>query len=95
REGKGNKDRVVPLPQSVVDPLQAHMKLVAEQHRQDIAEGIGVSLPCALDKKYPSYPFSWAGTGFSRHARLALIPDGHRRKNLCAGISTKPCCKRL
>jgi integron integrase len=60
REGKGNKDRVVPLPKSMVEPIQAHLKQVAEQHRQDVAEGIGVSLPGALAKKYPSYPFSWA-----------------------------------
>lgn len=59
REGKGNKDRVVALPASLKMLLQAHLTAVAEQHRKDVASGIGVSLPGALDKKYPSYPFAW------------------------------------
>jgi integron integrase len=59
REGKGNKDRVVPLPRVVVDPLKAHLANVAELHRKDCAERIGVSLPGALAKKYPAYPFAW------------------------------------
>lgn len=59
RGGKGNKDRVVALPASLTPPLQAHLTTVAEQHRKDVASGIGVSLPGALDKKYPAYPFSW------------------------------------
>jgi len=59
-EGKGNKDRVVMLPQSLVEPLRAHLARVAELHRQDAANGIGVSLPGSLGKKYPSAPFAWA-----------------------------------
>lgn len=60
REGKGNKDRTVTLPHSLVEPLKAHLLRVSERHRQDVAEGIGVSLPGALHKKYPAYPFSWS-----------------------------------
>lgn len=59
REGKGNKDRVVTLPASLKNPLQAHLLVVSEQHRQDVANGIGVSLPGALHKKYPAYPLAW------------------------------------
>ena len=59
REGKGNKDRVVPLPKFLVEPLKAHLVGVAEHHRQDVADKIGVSLPGALAKKYPAYPFAW------------------------------------
>jgi integron integrase len=59
REGKGNKDRVVPLPKSLIGPLQAHLLRVSEQHRQDMADKIGVTLPGALHKKYPSYPLDW------------------------------------
>lgn len=59
REGKGNKDRVVPLPKSLVEPLQAHLLRVSEQHRQDVADKIGVTLPGALHKKYPAYPLDW------------------------------------
>lgn len=58
-EGKGNKDRVVMLPKSTVEPLRSHLAGVAEMHRQDGAKGIGVSLPGALEMKCPSAPFSW------------------------------------
>lgn len=60
RQGKGKKDRVVMLPESQVVALQAQLKVVAELHREDVANQIGVSLPGALEKKYPSAPFSWA-----------------------------------
>lgn len=59
RAGKGNKDRVIALPASLKAPLQSHLTRVSEIHRQDVANGIGVSLPGALDKKYPDYPFAW------------------------------------
>jgi integron integrase len=59
REGKGSKDRVVMLPAVVCGPLKAHLESVAEVHRQDVANGIGVSLPGALHKKYPKAPFAW------------------------------------
>ena len=58
-EGKGNKDRVVMLPQSAAELLRPHLARVAELHRQDAANHIGVSLPGALEKKYPSAPFAW------------------------------------
>lgn len=60
REGKGDKDRVVMLPQALVEPLRTHLATVAEQHRQDEANGIGVSLPGRLEKKYPTAPYAWA-----------------------------------
>jgi integron integrase len=59
RQGKGKKDRILTLPRVVMEPLKAHLVRVAELHRKDVATGIGVSMPDALDKKYPSAPFSW------------------------------------
>ncbi len=58
RQGKGKKDRTLPLPHAVAEPLKTHLAKVAEQHRKDVADGIGVSMPDALDKKYPAAPFS-------------------------------------
>jgi len=52
RDGKGDKDRVTMLPQSLVEPLREHLQKVQPLHRQDIAEGFGaVYLPYALDRK--------------------------------------------
>lgn len=60
RQGKGGKDRPVPLPQSLRQPLEAHLERVKELHRKDVADNVGVSLPGALAKKYPGYPFAWS-----------------------------------
>ena len=39
RDGKGQKDRVVPLPQRLVEPLQQHLRAVQHLHRADLAQG--------------------------------------------------------
>ena len=54
REGKGDKDRVVPLPKRCVEPLQQQVSSVQELHRLDLANGHGrVWLPTAIAEKYP------------------------------------------
>jgi len=53
RSGKGNKDRVVPLPDKLIAPLKVQLEKVADFHKKDIALGFGeVFLPNALGKKY-------------------------------------------
>jgi integrase len=37
RDGKGQKDRVVPLPQRLVEPLQQHLGAVKRLHQADLA----------------------------------------------------------
>lgn len=60
RAGKGDKDRLVPLPGLVVAPLQQHLARVQRIHEQDIADGFGaVDLPGALHKKLPNAPWDW------------------------------------
>jgi integron integrase len=60
REGKGFKDRVTMLPQSVIAPLQAHLARVKTLHDEDVAAGFGaVYLPYALEKKYPNAGKEW------------------------------------
>jgi integron integrase len=55
REGKGDKDRRVPLPQSLRDDLRRAIERALMLHRHDVAEGFGeVHLPHALAKKYPT-----------------------------------------
>ena len=61
RDGKGAKDRVTMLPESLVQPLQAHLGKVRLLHRRDLDEGYGeVSLPYALARKYPRAGYQWA-----------------------------------
>ena len=55
RNGKGNKDRVVPIPMRLMEPLRAQLLKVSQLHDEDIAAGFGeVYLPYALARKYPS-----------------------------------------
>lgn len=60
RDGKGAKDRVTLLPESIIAPLQRHLAKVRAQHQQDLKQGYGaVYLPFALEKKYPSAGREW------------------------------------
>lgn len=53
--GKGDKDRVTVLPDSLVAPLRAQIERVREQHLADLAAGVAnVYLPHGLATKYPS-----------------------------------------
>ena len=57
RNGKGMKDRVVPLPASLVDDLKQQILKVKQYHQQDVEQGFAnVYLPFALAQKYPSAP---------------------------------------
>lgn len=54
RNAKGGKDRIVPLPNRLNEILREQIKSVEQQHRQDLACGLGgVYLPDALSRKYP------------------------------------------
>lgn len=58
RDGKGGKDRMTMLPESVVPVLSDQLARVREVHRQDVAAGFGaVWLPHALARKYPRAPW--------------------------------------
>jgi len=61
RGGKGDKDRVVPLPASLVQPLRDQLAVRRKMHDIDLARGmVDVELPHALWKKYPNAPKEWA-----------------------------------
>jgi integron integrase len=61
REGKGGKDRVVMLPQSLVQPLREQLALSRALWVADrAAQRPGVYLPHALEAKYPRAGQSWA-----------------------------------
>lgn len=54
RDGKGAKDRVTLLPDSLVRPIAVQLARVRELHELARAEGYaGVELPYALERKYP------------------------------------------
>jgi len=55
RDGKGQKDRVTPLPSAVIAALRQQIIEVQRLRDADLADGYGeVSLPFALERKYPN-----------------------------------------
>ena len=55
RDGKGAKDRRVPLPAKLRQPLETAIARARQLHQRDVEEGYGVmQLPYALACKYPS-----------------------------------------
>ncbi|GIV61075.1 MAG: hypothetical protein KatS3mg043_2164 [Rhodothermaceae bacterium] len=60
RPGKGDRDRLVPLPSSLKADLYAHLDERRRQYEADRAEGMHeVELPSALARKDPQAPFEW------------------------------------
>jgi integron integrase len=75
RDGKGQKDRVVPLPQRPVETLQHHLATVQRLHQDDLQAGYGaVFLPHALARKYPQAPKAWGWQYVFPSARLSVDP---------------------
>ncbi len=81
REGKGGKDRVTMLPQSMHEPLQRHLRKVRVLHEEDLAEGFGtVHLPHALERKFPHAHREWVWQYLFPAARRSLDPHALREQ---------------
>jgi integron integrase len=83
REGKGFKDRVTMLPESVSAALQTHLVKVKALHEEDLVQGYGeVYLPFALDKKYPNAGREWAWQYVFPSKNLSVDPrSGKTRRH--------------
>jgi integron integrase len=79
RDGKGGKDRLTLLPQSLVAELQRHLLGVRRLHQADLAAGWGrVLMPNALARKYPNADREWAWQW--------VFPQEHRWHDRASGI---------
>jgi len=79
--GKGKKDRTVPLPESILPELKAQIKVIAELHDQDLAEGYdGVFLDDAVESKYPKAPKEYINQWFFPMRTLTVAENGERRR---------------
>jgi len=84
-DGKGQKDRTVPLPQVLVPELTAHLERVKQVHQQDLAAGYaGTFLPGALAAKYTRAAKEWAWQWVFPAKTLTLVPatQEYRRYHL-------------
>lgn len=85
RDGKGRKERVTILPQSLCVPLQEHLQGVRAVHDRDLEKGFGsVYLPDALARKYPNASRRWEWQYVFPARRLSMDPrsDAMRRHHL-------------
>ncbi len=83
RDGKGAKDRVTMLPQSLVGPLQDHLRWRRQLFEDDKAKGrAAVYLPNALDRKYPDAETDWAWQYVFPAAGFSIDPrSGDERRH--------------
>ena len=82
RGGKGDKDRVTMLPQSIKPDLRRHLARVKAQHERDVASGGGeVELPTALARKFPKAGRDWRWQWVFPATRTWVNAEGARRRH--------------
>lgn len=75
RSGKGEKDRALMIPEKIKEELAKHLISVKEIHEQDLKIGYGeVSLPDALEKKYPGAAKEWGWQWIFPAQKLSIDP---------------------
>lgn len=73
-DGKGQKDRTVPLPMSLVPRIRNQFARVATLRREDLSKDFaGAFLPRHLEKKYPNAGREFIWQWFFPAARLTLV----------------------
>lgn len=81
RGGKGDKDRTTMLPQKIREDLIKHIEKVKALHEDDLNKGFGeVSLPNALDIKYPNAPKELGWQYVFPSANLSVDPRSGKIK---------------
>jgi integron integrase len=81
RDGKGEKDRVTILPESLREALRQQMERARAWHEQDLAEGFGrVHLPYALARKYPNADREWCWQYVFPAERRSMDRHGSREE---------------
>lgn len=82
RGGKGDKDRVTLLPQTLVAPLRDFMGRSRQLWEDDRRDGVsGVYLPDDVGRKYPTYATRW-----ERHW---VFPSGKLSMDKVSGITRR------
>ncbi len=75
RSGKGDKDRIVMLPQKIKEELLVQLARAKLIHQADLQKGFGsVNLPTALERKYPNASKEWIWQYVFPSAALSMDP---------------------
>jgi integron integrase len=75
-DGKGQKDRTVPLPETILPELRTHLESLKGLHQRDLNRRYaGVFLVKALEKKYPKAPKEFVWQWFFPARHLTAVPE--------------------
>ena len=106
-DGKGKKDRAVPLPQSIYPELKGQIDTVKKVYQEDLGSGYdGTFLFNQLERKYKNAAKEFCWQWFFPAKRLTFVPAGeeHRRyhlhksnfrKALKVSVQKATLCKRV
>lgn len=108
RDGKGDRDRRVPFPTRLRQPLELHLERVRALHLRDRERGIGPWIPGALERKYPNAHLEWAwywvfpaqrpgvdprtGSQFRNHLHETALQRAVKKAADDAGIRKRATC---
>ena len=83
RGGKGDTDRITPLPGVARADLARQLEIAKKQHDLDLQKGAGwVELPWALGRKYPNAGREWAWQWVFPATRIYVHREtGQRRRH--------------
>ena len=109
RGAKGNRARVTMLSVAAAEPLRGHLGRVRVLRDRDVAEGVRVPLPGALDRKLPAaaveWPWYWVfpavrvhregEAGWRHHWHETGVQREVRRAVLAAGIAKRATCHTM
>ncbi len=105
-DGKGKKDRTVPLPETILPELKAHLKRVKNLHQMDLdANYSGAFMFDLLDKKYKNCAKELVWQWFFPAKTLTLVPEtgefrryhlheSHFQKAIKRAVGKSIICKR-
>ena len=105
-DGKGKKDRTVPLPQLIIPDLKAHIERVKNLHDKDLADGYaGAFMFDAIEKKYKNCAKEFIWQWFFPAKTLTLVPETkeyrryhlhetHVQKAIKRSVNKAKICKR-
>ena len=105
-DGKGKKDRTVPLPQILMPDLKSHLEKVKALHDQDLAEGYnGAFMFDSIEKKYKNCATDFVWQWFFPAKSLTFVPktkeyrryhlhESHVQKAVKRAVNKSKICKR-
>ena len=109
RGGKGGKDRTTVLPNVLHVPLAEHVRRMRARHASESGwNGVGVTLPESIGRKYPSAAYEWpwqyvfpalrphrdelTRTWVRHHLHESAVQRAVREAVLASGIAKRATC---